>query len=88
MRLITSCILLLSFLGCINRPNKQLNKTLHKVECIKPWSENPKYWEYKNKPLLLLGAFNHGHNPFIDGSTVDTVNVNDLKISTCLARFI
>ncbi|SHN15980.1 hypothetical protein SAMN04488057_108185 [Cyclobacterium lianum] len=23
---------------------------------IRPWSENPAYWEYKGKPVLLLGA--------------------------------
>ncbi len=23
---------------------------------IRPWSENPRYWEYKGKPVLLLGA--------------------------------
>lgn len=23
---------------------------------IKPWSENPWYWQYKNKPVMLLGA--------------------------------
>ena len=23
---------------------------------IKPWSENPRYWQYKGKPALLLGA--------------------------------
>lgn len=24
--------------------------------CIKPWKENPQYWQYKGKPVLLLGA--------------------------------
>ena len=33
---------------------------------IKPGAEHPTYWSYKNDPILLLGAFNHGHNPFID----------------------
>jgi len=23
---------------------------------VKPWSENPRYWEYKGKPVLLLGG--------------------------------
>ena len=23
---------------------------------IKPWKDNPHYWEYKGKPVLLLGA--------------------------------
>ena len=27
-----------------------------KDKCIKPWTENPHYWQYKGKPVLLLGA--------------------------------
>lgn len=27
-----------------------------KDKCIKPWRENPRYWQYKGKPVLLLGA--------------------------------
>ena len=23
---------------------------------IQPWSENPRYWQYKGKPLLLIGG--------------------------------
>jgi len=36
------------------------------------------YWKYDGERVLLLGAFNHGHNPFIDGSTTDTVNVEEM----------
>lgn len=36
------------------------------------------YWKYKGEKTLLLGAFNHGHNPFIDGSTMDTVLVDGM----------
>jgi hypothetical protein len=25
-------------------------------EQIRPWNENPHYWQYKGKPVLLLGA--------------------------------
>lgn len=51
-----------------------------KKEGIKPWSENNNYWEYKGKPVLLLGGFNHGHNPFVDGSTLDTIFVDDINV--------
>lgn len=27
------------------------------------------YWKYKGRRVLLLGAWNHGHNPFIDHDT-------------------
>lgn len=77
----------MSLFGCVNNTNKlqqekaQKDKALNDAgACIKPWSENPQYWEYKSKPILLSGGFNHGHNPFIDGSTLDTVNVDDLGL--------
>ena len=28
-----------------------------------------RYWSYDGKPVLLLGGWNHGHNPFIDHDT-------------------
>ena len=33
-----------------------------------------RYWKYDGKRVLLLGGWNHGHNPFIDH---DTDNDND-----------
>ncbi|WP_411029991.1 hypothetical protein [Spongiimicrobium sp. 3-5] len=33
--------------------------------------EHVGYWEYKNKPVLLIGGWNHGHNPFLDHDTQD-----------------
>ncbi|MCF6270847.1 MAG: T9SS type A sorting domain-containing protein [Melioribacteraceae bacterium] len=30
-----------------------------------------RYWEYKNQKTLLIGGWNHGHNPFIDHDTQD-----------------
>ena len=33
-----------------------------------------RYWEYKGQRVLLIGGWNHGHNPFIDH---DTDNDND-----------
>ncbi|WP_114750078.1 hypothetical protein [Pleomorphovibrio marinus] len=29
------------------------------IEGIKPWSENPRYWSYRDEPVLLLGATNN-----------------------------
>ena len=31
----------------------------------------PGYWSYNGKTTLLIGAWNHGHNPFLDHSTLD-----------------
>jgi hypothetical protein len=28
---------------------------------IKPWAENPRYWQYKGQPLLLLGGSKTDH---------------------------
>jgi len=35
-----------------------------------------RYWKYDGQRVLLLGGWNHGHNPFIDH---DTDNDNDNK---------
>lgn len=32
------------------------NNEVKTVSGIQPWSENPSYWEYNGKPVLLLGA--------------------------------
>ena len=56
------------------------NVTYDTASCIQPSSEYPGYWEYKGHTVLLLGAFNHGHNPFIDGSTLDAVSVDDMSL--------
>ncbi len=58
--------------------NQQADMPSDKTGQIQPWSENPTYWEYDGNPVLLLGAFDHGHNPFIDGSTLDTIPVDDI----------
>ena len=34
-------------------------------------AKHPHYWQYDGKPVLLLGGWNHGHNPFIDHDTDD-----------------
>jgi hypothetical protein len=38
------------------------------------------YWKYKGELTLLLGAFNHGHNPFIDGSTIDDIDIDSMDV--------
>ena len=63
-------------------PTIKDKKSKEKTQGIKPWTENKFYWEYKGKPILLLGGFNHGHNPFIDGSTLDTIPVEDITTIT------
>ena len=78
-------LLTVMLFGCTSRnSNQQLEDGQEKNEVnndyIKPWGENSAYWEYKGKPILLLGSFNHGHNPFIDGSTLDTVEVDPMEL--------
>ncbi|MBE0675474.1 MAG: hypothetical protein IH591_12505 [Bacteroidales bacterium] len=34
---------------------------------LKPWSENPRYWQYKGKPILLLGGSKTDHIFLADG---------------------
>jgi uncharacterized protein DUF6298 len=41
--------------SCSPGPRKNKINTLDKG-MIKPWSENPRYWEYKGEPVLLLGG--------------------------------
>jgi hypothetical protein len=49
-------IILLSFLiGACNSAQKQ-QQAADADGSIKPYTENPRYWEYKGKPVLLLGA--------------------------------
>ena len=46
--------LLLLVMLCFNFCNTPDPKDAH----IKPWSENPRYWQYKGQPVLLLGGSN------------------------------
>lgn len=43
----TLLLILCVFAGCTST---------NKDSSIKPWKENPHYWQYKGKPVLLLGA--------------------------------
>ncbi len=31
------------------------------ADCIKPWKQDPRYWQYKSKPVLLLGGSETDH---------------------------
>jgi hypothetical protein len=46
-----SVFLSLLALACSSKSNQSLNKN-----CIQPCQQNPKYWQYKGQPVLLLGA--------------------------------
>jgi len=41
-------------LGCSD--HREIKYTSEPDYALKPWTSNPKYWQYKGKPLLLLGA--------------------------------
>ena len=43
-------ILLIFLFSCAGRVQRDYGSV------IKPYDQNPKYWQYKNKPVLLLGA--------------------------------
>jgi len=50
-----------------------------KTEANRIQVDSSGYWKYNGQRTLLLGGFNHGHNPFIDGSTLDDVKVNSME---------
>jgi hypothetical protein len=50
--------LLLSGISCQTNEFEQ-----HEARRIKPWSEDPRYWQYKGEPVLLLGGTDQD-NPF------------------------
>ena len=37
-------------------------------------NQHPGYWEYKGQTVLLIGGWNHGHNPFLDHNTMDSTD--------------
>ncbi|HPE74668.1 MAG TPA: hypothetical protein PLC80_01190 [Draconibacterium sp.] len=43
------------------------NPVFKNEERIQPWSENPQYWQYKGKPVLLLGGSRTDHIFLADG---------------------
>jgi hypothetical protein len=50
---IAACLWILTF-SCSSEPDLAFNKN-----CIQPYQQNPKYWQYKGEPVLLLGATNN-----------------------------
>ncbi|MFO7826062.1 MAG: hypothetical protein R6V72_19155 [Cyclobacterium sp.] len=50
----TCLALLLSTASCEKEGDEEQKAKLE--GSIRPWSENPAYWEYKGEPVLLLGA--------------------------------
>lgn len=55
MKIIDLLILTLLLSGCSGEKKSDLS--------LQPYSENPRYWEFKGKPVLFLGATN-SHNLF------------------------
>lgn len=43
--------------SCQNMDEKQVST--HSESVLQPYADNPRYWEYKGKPVLLLGASNN-----------------------------
>ena len=82
MKFINFLLIMIIFLGCnIQTSNQKEEESMNdNAGGIKPWSENSRYWEYEGKPVLLLEAFNHGHNPFIDGSTLDDNKIDSMQV--------
>jgi hypothetical protein len=48
-------ILTIGLMVAACNPSSQIT-TFDKNDRIKPWPENPRYWQYKGDPVLLLGA--------------------------------
>jgi len=41
--------------------DKDAKRNKHNADCIKPYKDNPRYWQYKGGPVLLLGASKTDH---------------------------
>ena len=48
--------LLLSVVWLVSSFAGSAVSTAEDADRIQPWSENPRYWQYKGKPVLLLGG--------------------------------
>jgi len=44
------------FLVCIRADAGDMKGKIHNVNRIRPYAKNPYYWQYKSKPVLLLGG--------------------------------
>ncbi|MDA3833589.1 MAG: hypothetical protein PF495_09345 [Spirochaetales bacterium] len=76
--------LMLSLCICSSCRQLTLNKSHEIKQGIRV--DSSLYWNYNGETTLLLGAFNHGHNPFIDGSELDTSLVDDMDEIICQIR--
>ncbi len=70
----------LLLLFCIALVTSCRSKTIQNTDSYHIQIDTSRYWKYNGKRTLLLGAFNHGHNPFVDGSTLDEVLVDDIEV--------
>lgn len=52
--------ILVVLIGCSGILSAQ-QKSMDNEDRIQPWSENPRYWQYKGKPVLLLGGSKTDH---------------------------
>ena len=56
-------IIVLSLFSLLARPSAANDKN---ADRIKPYAENPRYWQYKGKPVLLLGGSKTDHIFLLD----------------------
>ncbi|NOY97431.1 MAG: hypothetical protein GXO81_13890, partial [Chlorobi bacterium] len=59
-------ILLICLLGCVSHQGSKSDFS----NDIQPYADNPKYWQYKGEPVLLLGASNNDNlfqSPDVEG---------------------
>ena len=56
-RLLILCVSLLSVMLTAELKGSQPSNQ----DCIKPYGQNPRYWQYKGKPVLLLGGSKTDH---------------------------
>jgi hypothetical protein len=61
-RLIILCVSLLSVILVAELKGSQPSNQ----DYIKPYSQNPRYWQYKDKPVLLLGGSKTDHIFLLD----------------------
>ncbi len=71
--LISLVVCMCMWSSCTQRPIKKSHDMYPGIRV-----DSSLYWSYHGEKTLLLGAFNHGHNPFIDGSELDTNPVDDM----------
>ncbi|MCK4629645.1 MAG: hypothetical protein KAT56_11625, partial [Sedimentisphaerales bacterium] len=55
-----SCVMLLALCVlaciCVQAETEDLKDKTSNKGRIRPYSENPRYWQYKGRPVLLLGG--------------------------------